>query len=98
MAEEYKVIHNEKLQRFEIHDGNSVGFLEYKYYKKDIAFVHTEVPEDMQGRGVASILADYAFKFAKAKNKLVMIYCPFVSVYLKRHPELKDQVDKEFYQ
>lgn len=93
---EYKPVHNEKLLRFEIHEGNSVGFLEYKYYKKDIAFVHTEVPENMEGRGVASALADYAFKFAKSENKLVMIYCPFISAYIKRHPELKDQVDKEF--
>ena len=97
MTKEYKPIHNEELLRFEIREGDSIGFLEYKYYKKDIAFVHTEVPENMQGRGAASALADYAFKFAKSRNKLVMIYCPFVSVYLKRHPELKEQVDKEYY-
>lgn len=97
MRKEYNPIHNEKLLRFEIQEANSVAFLEYRYYKKDIAFVHTEVPEEMEGRGVASSLAEYAFKFAKAQKKLVMIYCPFVSVYLKRHPELKEQVDKEFY-
>ncbi len=97
MVKEYNPVHNEKLLRFEIQEGNSVAFLEYRYYKKDIAFMHTEVPENMEGRGVASALTDYAFKFAKSQNKLVMIYCPFVGAYLKRHPELKEQVDKEFY-
>lgn len=97
MRKEYNPIHNEKLLRFEIQEGNSVAFLEYRYYKKDIAFVHTEVPEEMEGRGVASSLTEYAFKFAKTQKKLVMIYCPFVGAYLKRHPELKEQIDKEFY-
>ncbi len=97
MTNEYKPVHNEKLLRFEIHEGKSVAFLEYKYYKKDIAFTHTEVPENMEGRGVASALAAYAFEFAKSENKLVMIYCPFIGAYLKRHPELREQVDKEFY-
>lgn len=97
MTRDYKPVHNEELLRFEIHEGSSVGFLEYKYYNKNIAFVHTEVPENMQGRGIASALAGYGFKFAKSKNKLVTIYCPFISVCLKRHPELKGQGDKEFY-
>ncbi|MDQ6762513.1 MAG: N-acetyltransferase, partial [Bacteroidota bacterium] len=83
MGKEYRPIHNEKLLRFEIHEGDSVAFLVYKYHKKDIAFMHTEVPENMEGRGVASALTKYAFEFAKSKNKLVMIYCPFVGAYLK---------------
>lgn len=97
MVRKYNPLHNEKLLRFEIHEGDTVAFLEYRYYKKDIAFMHTEVPEEMEGRGVASSLTEYAFKFARAQKKLVMIYCPFVGADLKRHPELKEQVDREFY-
>ncbi len=82
---------------FEIHDGSDVAFLEYRYYKKDIAFMHTEVPENMSGKGVASTLAKYAFQFAAVHKKPVMVYCPFVAAYLKRHPELKDQLDKTYH-
>ena len=58
--------------------------------------MHTEVPESMSGRGIASALAEYAFKFAKEHQKPVMVYCPFVGSYLKKHPELKEQLDKEY--
>lgn len=95
---EYKIINNEKILHFEIHEGDDTAFLEYRYYKKDIAFMHTEVPKSMEGKGVASALAQYAFNFAKELKKPVMVYCPFVAVYLKRHPELKEQLDKEYHQ
>lgn len=96
MAENYVIVNNEKNMHFEIHEGDAVAFLEYRYYKKDIAFMHTEVPESMEGRGVASELAKYAFDFAKENKKPVMVYCPFVAAYLKRHPELKDQLDQQY--
>ena len=98
MPNGYTIVNNEKLMHFEIHDGDDIAYLEYRFYKKDIAFMHTEVPASMEGKGVASALAEYAFKFAKEHKKPVMVYCPFVAVYLKRHPELKEQLDKEYHQ
>ncbi len=97
MPKEYKIVHNEKLMHFEIHEGDAIAYLEYRFYKKDIAFMHTEVPENMEGKGVASALAKFAFEFAKENKKPVMVYCPFVGAYLKRHPEVSEQLDKEFY-
>ncbi|MEP7229392.1 MAG: GNAT family N-acetyltransferase [Ginsengibacter sp.] len=96
MAELYKIVNNEKLMQFEIHDSDSIAFLEYRFYKKDIALMHTEVPDNMGGKGVASALAAYAFQYAEETKKPVMVYCPFVAVYLKRHPELKDQLDQQY--
>ncbi len=96
MAENYVIVNNEKNMHFEIHEGNELAFLEYRYYKKDIAFLHTEVPSSMEGRGVASALAKHAFEYAKEHGKPVMVYCPFVGAYLKRHPKLKEQLDKEY--
>ncbi len=87
---------NEDLTRFEIHDGSDVAFLEYRFYKKDIAFLHIEVPGNMAGKGIASALAAYAFKYAKELNKQVIIYCPFVAAFIKRHPEYNEQLDKEY--
>ena len=91
------IINNEQLMHFEIHEGDAIAYLEYRYYKKDIAFMHTEVPKSMSGKGIASALAEYAFRFAKENNKKVMVFCPFVAAYLKRHPELKEQLDKEYH-
>lgn len=59
--------------------------------------MHTVVPESMRGSGVASALAAYAFRYAKEHKKAVMVYCPFVSTYIKRHPEVRQQLDKEYH-
>ena len=93
----YKIENNEKLMHFEIHEGDDIAYMEYRFYKNDIAFMHTEVPESMGGKGIASALAEYAFKFAKEHKKPVMVYCPFAASYLKRHPELREQLDKKFH-
>ena len=98
MQTEYKIINNEKLMHFEIHEGDDIAYLEYRFYKNDIALMHTEVPKSMEGKGVASALAEYAFKYAKENNKPVIVYCPFVAAYVKRHPEVGEQLDKKFLQ
>lgn len=41
----YTVTNNETLRHFEIHESNSIAFLEYRFYKNNITFMHTEVPE-----------------------------------------------------
>ena len=94
--EPYAVINNEKQQRFEIHTGDEVAYLEYRYYKKDIALMHTFVPEALNGKGMASALAHYALEWAKTNKKPVMVYCPFVAAYLKRHPLYNDIIDKSY--
>lgn len=88
---------NEKNLQFEYEENGEIARLEYRFYKKNIAMMHTVVPEALQGKGIASALAAEAFAFAKESKKKVMVYCPFVAKYIKKHPELRDQLDKEFH-
>lgn len=92
-----EIRNNEKLMQFETGEGDTLARLEYRFYKKNIALMHTVVPEALKGQGIASALAEYAFRYAKEHKKPVMVYCPFVGAYLKRHPELRNQLDKEFH-
>jgi predicted GNAT family acetyltransferase len=96
MSDKPEIINNEEQQQFEYLEGNELATLTYKFYKKDIAFMHTNVPESLAGKGIAGALAASAFEYAKKINKQVMVYCPFVAAYLKRHPELKGQLDKQY--
>ena len=96
MSDKAEIINNEELQQFEYRTGNELATLTYKFYKKDIALMHTNVPDSLAGKGIASALAEYAFEYAKKINKKIMVYCPFVAAYLKKHPELKDQIDKQY--
>jgi predicted GNAT family acetyltransferase len=70
--------------------------LQYRFYKNDIALMHTEVSEKLSGKGLASALAKYGLEWAKEHNKKVMVYCPFVASYLKKHPEYNFLVDKSY--
>ncbi len=51
-----------------------------------VAFVHTEVPEEAEGRGVGSALAEAALAWAQAEGLTVQPLCPFVAAYIERHP------------
>jgi len=83
--------------RFETTDEADTAYLEYRFYKGNLALMHTLVPESRKGQGLASALAEYAFRYASEHNKKVMVYCPFVAAYVKRHPEVKDQLNKDYH-
>jgi uncharacterized protein len=92
----YTVTDNTENQRFEIKLGDEVAYLEYRWYKKDLALMHTLVPEAHEGKGVAAALANYAMEYARTKKVLIMVYCPYVGIYLKRHPEYQSLVDPQY--
>lgn len=97
MSQETIIRDNKKLMRFETVDDGDTAYLEYRFYKGNLALMHTSVPESRQGKGIASAMAGYAFRYAAAKNKKVMVYCPYVAAYVKRHPEVKQQLNKEYH-
>lgn len=98
MGATMNISNNEEQQQFEVNENGFKAFLVYRFFKNNIALMHTEVPGNFEGKGVASSLAKYAFEWAKAHNKKVMVYCPFVAAYIKRHPEYNDLIDNSFVQ
>ena len=86
------VIDNEAQHRFEIGDGDDIAVANYHLAPGVITFTHTEVPEALQGRGIASRLIRGALEAAQAKGLKVVSRCSFVSAYLARHPEFNDLV------
>ena len=89
-----EITNNTQQQQFEVHSEDEVAILVYRFYKDDIALMHTEVPEKIEGKGIASALAKQALDWAKTQQKKVLVYCPFVDSYIKRHPEYNELVDK----
>ncbi|HEX5970752.1 MAG TPA: GNAT family N-acetyltransferase [Gemmatimonadaceae bacterium] len=62
-------------------------------YRRDgnvTAFVHTEVPRQIEGRGVASALARRALDDARAAGQKVVPACDFFAHYMNEHPEYDD--------
>ena len=88
------VTNNLNQQQFEVQVEGELAVLQYRFHDKLLWLMHTEVPEKIEGHGVASALAYAAFEWAKATDINVKVICPFVAVYLKRHPEYNDIVEK----
>lgn len=94
--ENYTITNNEKEHRFETLVDGELAILEYRFYKGDIAMMHTFVPEKLGSKGVASALAKFALEHAKTNKLPVMVYCPFVGAFLKKHPEYNVLLDKKY--
>lgn len=57
--------------------------------KKDdkIYLIHTEVPVELEGKGVASAIVEKTFNYIEQNNLKLVPLCVYVVSYLKRHPE-----------
>ena len=80
--------------RFELERDGRVAYLEYNLAGKVLQLIHTEVPEALRGKGMASTLAESALQWAREHEVKVDVICPSVAAYLRRHPEYSDLVVK----
>lgn len=88
----YLVIKNDTDKRFEIHIDERVAFDDFDYFishkgENGIAYLHTEVPPELGGRGIASYLIKYILDYAQEQHLKVKPVCPFVKAYIDKHPE-----------
>lgn len=82
-----EVKNNLEKHRFEIVLGDKTAFVDYMIAGKNIIFTHTEVPPEYEGTGLGSRLARAALDYAQAEGYKVQAICPFISAYIRRHPE-----------
>lgn len=93
---ELNITNNEQENRFEAPVGNEIAFIGYRWQNGKLALMHTEVPEEAEGQGIAAELATFAFDTARKEQRKVLIYCPYISTFIKRHPEYNDVVEKDY--
>ena len=86
------VAHNPSANRFEVRLEERMAILAYIRTGNHIALVHTEVPDDMEGRGIGSLLAQTALEYARENHLVVIPTCPFVSSFIQGHPEYRDLI------
>ena len=91
------VLHKPEKKRFEIQVESKVAVLEYIPAKNFMVFTHTEVPPSLEGQGLASTLARAGLEYAKAENIPVLPLCPYVAMFIRRHPEYKPLVSPGFH-
>lgn len=84
---EVAVENNEMRQRFEIRMDGHLAKLNYRVSDGEIDLIHTEVAEELGGRGLGNKLVEAALAYARDNRLKVVPSCSFVSKYLARHPE-----------
>jgi uncharacterized protein len=81
---------NTALDRFELEVDGQLAVAYYRMTPGVVTFVHTEVPQALSGRGVATKLIHGALEMVRAQGLKVVPQCPFVSAFMGKHPEYND--------
>jgi predicted GNAT family acetyltransferase len=86
------VTDNQAASRFEISDGGYLAELSYHRNGNRLALIHTEVPEELEGRGYGGRLVVAAVDRAAREGLTIVPYCPFARGWLERHSDVADRV------
>ena len=81
---------NTARHRYELIIDGATAFVTYRRRPGAVTFVHTEVPEALEGRGIGSRLARHVLDAARRDGLKVVPMCPFIDAWMKRHPEYDD--------
>jgi hypothetical protein len=81
---------NTERHRFELDTDGHVAFSNYKRTEGLLTIMHTEVPKELEGRGIGSTLVRGLLDIARTQGLKVNAVCPFVKAYLDRHSEYAD--------
>ena len=84
------VTHEPEQSRYTATVDGALAVASYHRQGDVLAFTHTEVPSEIEGRGVASALARRALDDARAAGTKVIPACAFFAHYMDEHPEYED--------
>jgi predicted GNAT family acetyltransferase len=69
------------------HDGLTAELI-YRVRADRLIIVHTGVPDELAGRGIAGALVRAAVSRAREQRLTVVPWCPFARKWLQDHPEV----------
>ena len=93
---EVVVTQNEARKRFEAEVNNKLALIEYIKTKDKIYLTHTEVPNELEGQGIASGMVKQVLNHIREQELALIPLCPFVAGYVKRHPEYASLLAKGY--
>lgn len=91
---EQRVRENAAQHRFELPLKD--GLFAAAYYRIEdgrVVLIHTEVPSEFSGQGIASELATQVFELLRQTGRKAILKCSFMTKFFARHPEYKDVVE-----
>lgn len=84
------VTHRPELLHFEAAPGGKLAVCSYRLDGRVMTIHHTEVPWQLQGKGVAAELVRATLDWARAQGLRVRPTCSYVASYMRRHTDTHD--------
>jgi uncharacterized protein len=91
MSDDHQVSDNPGKSRLELHADGHLAELLYRRNGKRFVLIHTEVPEELEGRGLGGTLVSAAVDRAADQGMTVVPLCPFARTWLERHPDAAER-------
>ena len=90
-AADLVITDNAAARRYEARiEGQLAGWVDYGRVQTRLVALHTEVPREFGGRGIASSLVRRVLDDARTAGQTVTPRCPFFVRHFQRHPEDAD--------
>ena len=87
---EHTVIHDEKVNRFEVFESGQIAYLQYEEKDGVLDILHTMVPPQLEGMGIAADLTTAAARYAEINQLKIKPTCSFAKTYFIRHSQYGD--------
>ena len=88
-----EVIHDKEKERFVAEVEGYKAYLSYNIFNDKINLSSTFTPPELRGKGIAKIIVEYAFNYAKENNLKVIPTCSYVQAFVERNDNYKDLLD-----
>jgi uncharacterized protein len=91
MSDAQPVTDNQAESRLELRADGHLAELLYRRNGNRLVLFHTEVPEELEGRGLGGVLVTAAVSRAAREGMTLVPLCPFARGWLERHPDVAGQ-------
>ena len=82
-----EVKNNAEEKRYEAFYEGKLIKIDYLSAKNKIYLTHTEVPTELEGKGLGKAIVEKALEDIEEQGKELVPLCPFVAAFLKRHQD-----------
>jgi predicted GNAT family acetyltransferase len=87
----FSVTDNPAESRYDLYDSDTlIGVAMYRLSGATITFTHTQVDPEYEGQGAGSQLAREALDDSRTRNVRVVVHCPFITAWIRRHSDYAD--------
>ena len=83
---------NKARKRFETTRDGHTAFIDYVIHGETYELTHTEVPEEIQDKGIGTQLVKRVLEIIKEKRQPVKPTCPFIAAFIEENPEYQSLV------